>query len=801
MAVAAMVFPLAVRAGDQLAVFTLTVNEVVKGDVLAIVRTDDILVPLDQMENAGVTGLGGKHEKIKQRTFVSLASLAPDVKYELDPKLVALKITVQPRHLAGEVLDLSKAHPPPGLVYSHDPSAFLNYSLQSGNFTSISSFDEVGLSMFGNSLLDSTFSVDQTGMITRGSTSLTIDDLPDLRRLELGDVTPLTTDPLGGGAAIGGVSISKNTGIDPYYVQSVGDSLRAEVLSPSTVEMYVNGRLVFKQDLPPGVFTLQNIPYGLGAGTTGFGGGNTELLIRDAFGREQDITQPYYYAPQLVPVGLHVYNLVLGPEREGSGGINYTGPFVFAANDSFGLTERLSPGVRLEGSDNGLLSGGLMANLGIPVGTLFLSGAVSEAPMLPGNAIPVPTPVPTSPNSPPTITANPVLVGGGRTVMGYAATATYSYGRPFYSFGGNVQLFSPHYANLSLAPQTDRSTFQAGIGFGLQISSRGSVSGSFEYSKDRDQGNRQTATITGLYRLGKGASVYLNASRSAESSTASSITLSAGISFALGSQANVNLGYEHQIGAGAGDVYTAQFSKAPPAGPGGGYLLGAQTGSQGESETAELLYHGERTSDFMTIDHSSSRTTETLGIAGAVVAIGDRVMPSQPLGASFGLVRAGGVPGVEVSLSNQLLGQTDARGDFVLGQLTAYYGNPVSINERDIPVDYRIDATKEYVAPPYRGGTVVSFPVRPVRSFVGKLQVVMLGKTVIPSFGQLTMDAEGRSFISPIGRDGAFFLDSPPLGRYPARIDFENGTCAFTINIPDLGQPFVRLGTLHCTMQ
>ncbi|MGO8909123.1 MAG: hypothetical protein ACLQDM_07350, partial [Bradyrhizobium sp.] len=101
----------------------------------------------------------------------------------------------------------------------------------------------------------------------------------------------------------------------------------------------------------------------------------------------------------------------------------------------------------------------------------------------------------------------------------------------------------------------------------------------------------------------------------------------------------------------------------------------------------------------------------------------------------------------------------------------------------------------------YRGGTVVSFPVRPVRSFVGKLQVVLAGRTVVPSFGQLTMDAYGKSFISPIGRDGAFFLDSPPLGRYPARIDFENGTCAFTINIPDLGQPFVRLGTLRCTMQ
>ncbi len=791
-----MVFPLAVRAGDQLAVFTLKVNEVAKGDVLAIVRTDDILVPLDQLEKLGLTGLGGKHEEIKKRTFVSLASLAPDLKYGLDPKSVALKIVVQPKHLGGEVLDLRRAHPPEGLVYSHDTSLFLNYSLASSDFNSISSFEEVGLSMFGNSLLDSTFSVGANGMIDRGTTSLTVDDLPDLRRLTLGDVTTLSTDPLGGAASLGGMSIWKFTGLDPYYYQSVGDSLRAEVLSPSTVEIYVNGRLVSKQDLPPGIFTLQNVPYAAGAG-------NTEVVIRDAFGREQDFTQPYYYAPALVPRGMHLYNLAFGPERKSS---NYNGPFVFSANDNFGLTDRISPGLRLEGTDSGLLSGGLSLNLGMPVGTLFLSGAVSEAPMPPGSATPVPTPVPAGGNNlPPTVTANPVLpfVGGGGTAMGYGGTVSYSYARLFYSIGGNVQWFSPHYANLSLAPQSDRSTLQVGIGGTLQVSSRASLSGSFQYSKDRDDGSQQTALMTAIYRLGEGASAYASLSRSAQSGAASSITLSAGISFALGSEANLNLGYQLQEGAGSGSQYSAQFSKSPPAGPGVGYLLGAQTGSQGESDTAELTYHGERTNDDLTIDRTASSMTESLNVAGSVVAIGSRLIPSAPLSGSFGLVRAGGLPGVEVYSSNQLMGQTDSRGDFVVGQfgLSAYYGNPLSINERDIPVDYRIDATKEYVAPPYRGGAVVSFPVRPVRSFVGKLQVVLPGKTVVPSFGQLTMDAEGKSFISPIGRDGAFFLDSPPLGRYPARIDFDNGTCSFMINIPDLGRPFVRLGTLRCTMQ
>ena len=188
-------------------------------------------------------------------------------------------------------------------------------------------------------------------------------------------------------------------------------------------------------------------------------------------------------------------------------------------------------------------------------------------------------------------------------------------------------------------------------------------------------------------------------------------------------------------------------------------------------------------------------------MAGALVGIGGRLMPSQPTQGSFGLVRAGGLPGVEVFSSNQAMGETDSRGDLVIPQLSSYYGNQLGVDDKDIPVDYRIDAIKEYVAPPYRGGAVVAFPIRPVRSFVGKLQVMLQGRARIPSFGQLTVTADGKSFISPVGRDGTFFLDSPPIGRYPARIDFDKGTCEFMMNIPDLKRPFVRLGTVGCTIQ
>ena len=556
MLVTAAMGSLSAAAGDQIAVFTLSVNEVLKGDVLAVVRANDVLIAEDDLAHSGVSGLGGKREKIKNRSFVSLASLAPDVKYEFDPKTVVLKIVVQAKHLGTESYDLRRVAAPAGLVYSHDTSFFLNYNISTADFktSSLNSFNEAGLSMFGNSLLDSTFTVNSTGQITLGSTSLTIDDLADLRRMTLGDVGVLGSDPFSGGGLIGGVTLSKTYSLDPYYIQTAGQNLRAEVTSPSTVQVYVNGRRVFNQDLPPGIFTLQNVPYVSGAG-------NTEVVIRDAFGREEDFAEPYYYSPALLQPGLNTYNLSLGAEKLGT--FDYNGPWVFSANDTFGFTNWLSPSLRLEGEQNGLLSAGLGLNIGIPWGSLTVTGAVSDAPV-PAAAAARPTPTPASPGAQPTVTASSIApsgTGGGR-VMGYGGLVTYGYGRAGWSIGGAVQLTSQHYSNLSLPPEADRSVLVASLGGKSYLTSRLSLSASLQETQDRDTGTRQTAELTSVWRLGEGLSAFGSIEGSRASSLPLTLTISAGMSLALPAAATANLDYQVQQGAQQSSVYSAQFSKA-----------------------------------------------------------------------------------------------------------------------------------------------------------------------------------------------------------------------------------------------
>jgi outer membrane usher protein len=190
----------------------------------------------------------------------------------------------------------------------------------------------------------------------------------------------------------------------------------------------------------------------------------------------------------------------------------------------------------------------------------------------------------------------------------------------------------------------------------------------------------------------------------------------------------------------------------------------------------------------------------TLSTFGGIVAIGGRVYPTRPVFDSFALIQVPGVAGVPGYLSNQEVGRTNARGDLVVPDLLSYYGNRLGIGAADVPLDYSIDATEKVIAPPFRGGVLVPFPVRRTRSLTGTLAVDVSGKSVVPAYGQLTVTAEGISVVSPLGKSGEFYLENLAAGTYQADVEYTGGRCRFTLEIPVADAPFVDLGTLHCVV-
>jgi outer membrane usher protein len=261
---------------DQRAVLTLRVNLSEKGEIFVILREGDVLARISDLEQAGLHGLAGQREVVGGEPYVSLTSLAPTITYAVDETTLTLHLTVAPTLLPPTVLNL-RTDRPPGLTYSQDTSAFLNYALNWSDFKRVDAFSEAGISLAGN-LLASSFSRTADGAFIRGLTSLTLDERDSLRRWVIGDRFA-GTGVLGGGAFLGGISVSREFTLDPYLFRYPALGISGALLTPSTVDLYVNGILVRQEQLPPGPFALQNLPLLSGSGVT-------RLVIRDAFGRE-----------------------------------------------------------------------------------------------------------------------------------------------------------------------------------------------------------------------------------------------------------------------------------------------------------------------------------------------------------------------------------------------------------------------------------------------------------------------------------------------------------------------------------
>jgi outer membrane usher protein len=747
-------FPTVSKAEDQQAILELTVNLVEQGESIVILQGTDILIRVSDLEKAGLHNFAGQRTTISNEVYVSLASLAPGVTYAADEKELTLRLTVQPALLGATVVDLQTGQRPPEIIYSKDSSAFLNYAFNSQNFQRYSVFSEAGISIHGN-LLYSSVSRNSDGKIVRGLTNLTLDNPNSLRSVVIGD-TFSNTGNLGGGVFLGGVTVARNFGLDPYFIHQPTTGLSGAVVTPSTVDIYVNGTLLRREQLPPGQFELRNLPIPTGTGSTRY-------VIRDAFGREQVISSPYYVSEGTLPVGLSEYNYSVGFRRNNldSESWNYDKP-VFLGRHRVGLNNSLTAGLRLEATPD-LVSGGTTISAQLPIGEIELAAAASHA----------------------------------EGFQGAAASLAYSYIGRSISFSSSVRSFSDHYANVSLRPTDDRALLEFNATAGVPVGSVISLSPQYSYSYFRDQGWTDRISLVGSARLTDRANLFLTASRSHQQKGETQNEVFLGLSYFFGNNTTGNLSLQEQNNHVTTNV---EIQKSLPVGTGFGYRLQGQlTGEQNRTNSL-LQYQGSYGLYELTYDRDNGKDSTTLNASGGVVAIGGNLFLTRPVQSSFALVQVPGVQGVRGYLSNQEIGRTNGSGNLIIPNLLPYYGNRLAISDKDIPLNYSIAATERVIAPPFRGGAIVRFPTQRIQNFTGNIAVEISGKIVVPSYGQLTVTVEGKKVISPLGGKGEFYLENLQPGRYPAEVVFKEGVCKFELNTPVADKPFVDLGTLRCVI-
>jgi outer membrane usher protein len=211
-----------------------------------------------------------------------------------------------------------------------------------------------------------------------------------------------------------------------------------------------------------------------------------------------------------------------------------------------------------------------------------------------------------------------------------------------------------------------------------------------------------------------------------------------------------------------------------------------------------LQYQGQYGRYELRSEQVGTSQQSVVSAAGALVGIGGNVFATRPVRNSFALIKVPEVGGVRAFSSNQEIGRTSREGNLLVPDLLPYYGNRLSIADSDIPIDYVVSEADVTLAPPYRGGAVVLFPVRLVQRSTGTILVVRQGHEITPAYGQLVVYSGPEDHESPIGTDGEFYLENVPAGRYGAVVTWGDGSCAFTLVVPAVKTPVVTLGRLRC---
>jgi len=758
---------------EERAILRLTLNGVERGDVRVVLRGTDVLVRIADLERVGLRNLAGQRKPIEQDMYVSLTSLAPGVAFTVDERALALQLTAQPVYLVPTVQDFLPGRPA-GLVYSQDTAAFLNSSVSGIDFNRFTWTGEAGLSI-KNTLLFTSASRDDQGTLARGLSNFTVDDRAHMIRWLAGDRFD-TTGALGGTAQIGGFSISREFSLDPYFIRFPTVGLSGAVLSRTTAEVYVNGQLVRSQELPPGPFELRNLPVPIGTGTA-------QIVLRDAFGRVQQITSPFYFTSAVLKAGVQEFSYDVGFPRDLTApGLGQYGPWNLLARHRVGVTDDLSAGLRLELA-SGLVSGGPVVTFRLPVGDAELSAAGSQ----------------------------------GQDRGGWAASLGYNYASRPLSFGFSARTFSDDYRNISLKPAADRPKLDVTALVGFPLTSRSTVTLQYTHTDFRDMGPQQRVSASVSLRLTNRANMFVTASRSEQKGLPTSLEVFSGITYFLGDRttATVSNDYSHQQNGASQNTTAFEAQRSLPLGSGFGYRVQANRTEQntpptpgGPTESSTEQYGGLARLQYQagygfyeaSYQRSAGKDSTFLTAAAGLVAIGGSLHVSRPVQDAFALIRVPDVPGVRGYLSNQEVGRTDSSGNLLVPNLLPYFGNRIGIAAEDVPLEYTLAATEQLVGPPVRGGAVVSFPARRIQGLVGNLLIDRQGQALIPAYGELTVTAEGQPYSSPIGRDGEIYLENVPAGRHSGLIEHRDTTCRFTLDVPVSAASLVDLGAIRCSV-
>lgn len=578
---------------------------------------------------------------------------------------------------------------------------------QSGSlFTELRAFHPVGT--FNNTLLNHFSNSSQPKIDTiRLDSLLTSSWQDEMVTLRIGDNI---TGNLGWsrGTRFGGVQLSRNFDLNPYLVTTPLLEFIGSTVTPSNVDLLIDGNKQYSTAVPPGPFIINALPR-----INGFG--NAELVVTDALGQSKTISVPIFYSPTQLQQGLVDWSLEAGYVRlnYGKRSFDYSNDLMASSKLRYGLTSALTLEGQMEGT-RGLFKAGI---------------GVAATPGLYGS-----------------ISASYSRSYYGHLV-GNQQSYGYKWGNKYINLGGEITRASEGYRDVAslYGSGVNRKNQQLFLGGSMKVAGNFSVSYLTQTSAENE--TRRFANFSWFKTVHKNISLNFLVSRNLDDHNDYSVFFGVAVGMENGMTASANTTYR-----GEKFSNTLNVKRRAPSDGGLEWQFSGEESNNNYLAQLDLEYW----TQYATLRGGINTQSDAyLAGGGSLLLMHGQGFATQKLMDSFALVSTAGVENVPIKLENRLVGESNKKGYFLASPLHSYQQNQLSIDSLGLPAGYEIGYTSTITVPEYKTGAYVEFPIKPAYS----MSVTLIDERGNPLPMGTEVFVKGKSQSYLVGYDGAVYLE------------------------------------------
>lgn len=530
----------------------------------------------------------------------------------------------------------------------------------------------------------------------------------------------------------GGVQLARNFDLNPYLVNSPLVEFLGSTVTPSNVDLLIDGVKQYSTSVPPGPFAITALPR-----INGYG--NAQIVMTDALGQVRTVDIPVFFTPSVLNAGLADWSLDAGKVRlnYGKNTFDYSDEPLLSSALRYGLTPTITLENQMEYSA-GLFKKGL-GMVVIPHPSLgVFSGSYAQS--------------------------------RHHERTGEQKGVGYQWSNRYFNVGGSLLRADPDYRDIASLYGATLNAKSQQLFLGFSLGATGSFSVSHITQTPVERGTTRFVNVSWLKNLGENVSLNLWVNRNLNDREEYTVSLGMSVALPERTRASASTNVRKK-----GVVNALSATHTAPSDGGLGWRTRAVSEKGEYSAQADIEYMTQRA---RLTASATTRSDLSMGASGAVVVMNGQGFMTKPLNDAFAVVSTHGVSDVPVLLENRLIGKTDAEGFLLVSPLYSYQKNQLSIDSLDLPPGYTIPNTKTVAVPNDRTGSYVEFPIKP--AYAATVELVNARGEALPIGTEVFIKGQRQSYR--VGFGGEVYLegltDNPDIEAHLPKENPRAGTGA-----------------------